>query len=94
MSKYHTITLNNKEFIVRDVPVVPFKKKLRVAPIDLKNEIVSCLEKNEKIELLKYINNRIHFYLFDINLIDRLEDNEMAEYIQKNVFNLKNDLII
>jgi len=94
MSKYHTISLGDKEFIVRDVPVVPFKKKLRVAPIELKNEIIEHLNRNENIELLKYINNRIHFYLYDKGLIDHLDDEDMAEYIQKNVFNLKNDLIV
>ncbi len=91
MSQYHKVHIG-EGYIVRDVPNPPFKKKSRIAPIRLKEEILEDLRLNKNIAYLKYVNDRIHFYVND-EIMDQ-SDEEIALYIQKNVHSLKNNIQI
>ena len=91
MSKYHIVRLDN-EFTVRDLTMPPFKKKVRIAPIELKWKILEKLYLKDNMSFLNYVNSRIHFFV-DKNYIDK-EDNEIISHLEGNIFNLKNDIII
>lgn len=92
MSKYHKISLDNEIFVVRDVPVLPFSKKFRVGPYELRDKIVQMLDDTGKSLLLKYINSRIHFFIGE-EMIAKAEDGELAEFLQQNL-HLRNEIII
>jgi hypothetical protein len=92
MSKFHKITIDEEVFIVRDVPIPPFSKKFRVAPTELKYKIIEKLNKKENLLHLKYVNSRIHFYINNLYIIKK-EDDELAEYLQNNIQH-RNDIII
>lgn len=91
MSKYHTIKLDG-EFIVRDLTMPPFKKKVRIAPIELKWKILEKLYLKDNMLFLNYINSRIHFFV-DKNFIHKEED-EIINHLERNVHTFKNDIII
>jgi len=91
MSKYHKIIIEEEEFIVRDVSVLPFGKKFRVAPNSLKEKILDKKSRIEDVGLITHINNRIHFYTNSEFL--HLEDIELSDYLVNNVDNLKNNLV-
>jgi hypothetical protein len=91
MGQYHKVHIG-EGYMVRDVPNPPFKKKSRIAPIKLKEDILEELRLNKNIAYLKYINDRIHFYVNDE--IMNASDEEIISYIQKNVHSLKNGIQI
>jgi len=91
MSKYHTVRLDD-EFTVRDLTMPPFKKKVRIAPIELKWKILEKLYLKDNTPFLNYINNRIHFFV-DKEFIHK-EDQDIINHLNDNVHNLKNDIII
>lgn len=91
MSKYHKIKIENEEYIMRDVKVPPFEKKFRVAPIELKEKILEKLSRKDNMDLLRYLNHRIHFFI-DKSLL-HIEDKELIDYLEKNL-DKKNDIMI
>lgn len=91
MSKYHKIILDKEEFILRDVTVSPFTKKFRVATLYLKEKFLDKISRDEDIELIKFFNRKIHFYIKDEYF--NLSDDELSDYLMNNVNELKNDII-
>lgn len=91
MSQYHKINLG-EGYMVRDVPNPPFSKKVRIATFQLKDIILENLNHNRNIEYLKYINKRIHFFV-EPYVMD-LTDEEISDYIQKNLYKIRNDINI
>lgn len=92
MSKYHKVVMDNIEYTMRDVPIDPFSKKIRIAPLQLKNKMLEKLEKKENIDFLRYINSRIHLFVDEEFL--HLDDHEVTKYIEKNIYSLKNEIEI
>lgn len=92
MSKFHKIHLDDEVFVVRDVPVLPFSKKFRVGPYELRDKIVQLMDDEGKSLLLKYINSRVHFFIGE-EMIAKAEDHELAEFLQQNI-HLRNEIII
>ena len=88
MSKYHKVMLDNVEYKMRDVSIEPFNKKVRIATLALKEKIIEKLEKNESVEFLKYLNNRIHFFTDDHYLY--IEDKDLEIYINTNFYLIRN----
>lgn len=92
MSKYHTIKLDEQEYTVRDVPYLPNSKKFRIGTIELRDKILALLESNTNIQHLRFISNRIHFFVEHHHL--HKEDEELNELIEKHLSQYKNNIEI
>lgn len=92
MGKYHKVIIDDQKFKMRDVPIDPFNKKVRVASIKLKEKILEKIEVKENLLFLRYVNNRIHFFVDEHYL--ELTDKELEEYINKNFYSIKNSIEI
>lgn len=91
MSQYHKVHLGEGH-IVRDVPNPPFRKKIRLGTIELKNDLLHGIEKNEHMEYLKYVNTRIHYFV-DKSILE-LSDKEITDYVHQNLYTIKNEIVI
>lgn len=91
MSKYHTIKLD-REYRVRDVPFLPNSRKLRVGTTDLRDKIMEMLSNGEQLGLLRYISNRIHFFI-EGHYLDESDD-FILTLIEKDLSRYKNTIEI
>lgn len=89
--KYHTIKLD-KEYTVRDVPYLPNTKKYRIGTMDLKHRILEMLSAGEQVAHLRYINNRIHFFIEEQFIHE--PDEVLTLLIEKNFSQYKNNIEI
>lgn len=92
MSQYHKIFIGDGH-IVRDVEMPPFKKKFRLGTIELKNDILNIIKNSDNnLEYLKYISSRIHYFV-DKQILE-LTDDEICNYVSKNLWFIKNEIVI